>query len=364
MSRGWRIAGYVALASIVIVSVLSWRFLSAAGYFTGIRQEVAAECRAIPGVPGPEDILIDHERKLAYVSAYDRRAVMSGAPGSDALRGGIYAIDLSLPEADWALYPVTPPAPEDFRPHGISLYIGPEGERKLFAISHPAKGGERVEVFDTAADGMLSHEESIESPLFVSLNDVLAVGPRSFYATNDHTTQSQLIQTLSDGLLLRNSNVVYFDGSEVKVAADTLLYPNGINMSPDGKQVYVASILGMSMYIYNRDTETGVLTGFDNVRLGTGVDNIDVQPDGTLLLGAHPKILDLFSHASDAKELSPSQVVRMEPSEKRAGTIYLNMGEEISGISVAAGYGSKMLLGQIFQPEVLVCTQSEELRSY
>ena len=364
MSRGWRIAGYIALAVIVVVSVLVWRFLSAAGYFTGIRQEIAADCRAIPAVPGPEDIAIDHERKLAYVSAYDRRAVMSGAPGSDAVRGGIYVIDLSAPEADWALSPVTPSMPEDFRPHGISLHVGADGARKLFAVSHPAKGGDRVEIFDVAADGTLSHEESVESSLFVSLNDVVAVGPRSFYATNDHTTKSGLVRTLSDGLLLRNSNVVYFDGNAASVAADTLLYPNGINVSPDGQTVYVASALGMSMYVYERHAETGALTGADHVRLGTGVDNIDVQPDGTLLIGAHPKILDFVSHASDPAELSPSQVVRIEPSQKKAGTIYLNLGKEISGVSVAAGYGDKMLLGQVFEPRVLVCTQQRELRAW
>src|SRR3990167_7415995 len=106
MSRGWRIAGYIALAVVVVVSVLTWRFLSAAGYFTGIRQEIAAVCRPIPAVPGPEDIAIDHERKLAYVSAYDRRAVMSGAPGSDAVRGGPYTIDPFAPQADRAPAPV------------------------------------------------------------------------------------------------------------------------------------------------------------------------------------------------------------------------------------------------------------------
>lgn len=364
MSRGWRVAGYVALAVVVIVSVLVWRFLSAAGYFTGIRQEIAADCRAIPAVPGPEDIVIDHERKLAYVSAYDRRAVMSGAPGAEAVRGGIYAIDLSAPEADWTLYPVTPAEPQDFRPHGLGLYVGADGARKLFAVSHPAKGGDRVEIFDIAADGTLTHEESVQSSLFVSLNDVVPAGPRSFYATNDHTTKDSFVQFVSDGLLLRNSNVVYFDDGEAKVAADTLLYPNGINMSPDGKTVYVASSLGMSMYIYNRDPATGELTGFDNVRLGTGVDNIDVQPDGTLLIGAHPNLLAFLSHASDPAELSPSQVVRLEPSNKKAGTIYLNLGEEISGISVAAGYGDKMLLGQVFEPRILVCSQSDEIRAY
>lgn len=364
MSRGWRIAGYILLALIVIASVLVWRFLSAAGYFTGIRQEIAADCRAIEAVSGPEDIAIDHERGLAYVSAYDRRAVMSGADGSQAVRGGIYVIDLKEPAADWVLYPVTPAEPARFRPHGISLHAGPDGARRLFAVNHPAGGSETVEIFDVAEDGSLSHAKSVTDLHFISLNDVVAVGPDSFYATNDHGTRPGLMRTIGDGLLLRNANVVYYDGTEARVAADTIAFPNGINVSPDGKTVYVASTIGMSMYVYARDAATGELTGADHVRLGTGVDNIDVQPDGTLLIGAHPKLLDFVSHASDPSALSPSQVVRIEPGEKKAATIYLDFGEEISGISVAAGYGDKMLLGQVFEPRVLVCTQSTEMRAY
>ena len=362
--RFWPIAGYVLLALVVVVSVLTWRFLSAAGYFTGIRQEIAADCRAIDAVPGPEDIAIDHERGFAYVSSYDRRAVMSGAPGTDGVRGGIYLIDLNAPATDWALLPVTAPEPQDFRPHGISLYVAPDGARHLFAVNHPAAGPETVEIFDVAEDGSLSHARSVTSDAFISLNDVVGVGPERFYATNDHGSTNGFTNTVTDFLLLRNSTVVYFDGDEAQPVADTILYANGINMSPDGDTIYVASALGMSLYIYDRDKETGALTGRDNVRLGTGIDNIDVQPDGTLLIGAHPDIIAFMSHASDAAEPSPSQVVRIDPAEKKAGTIYLNLGEEISGISVAAGYGDKMLLGQVFQPEVLVCSQSAELKSY
>lgn len=363
MSRHWQIAGYVVLALVVIVSVLTWRFLSASGYFTGIRQEIAADCRAIEAMPGPEDIAIDHERGLAYISAYDRRAVRSGAPGGQGVRGGIYVIDLKQPEAEWAFYPVTPPMPADFRPHGISLYMGESGALRLFAVNHPAGGGEAVEIFDVAEDGSLSHARSVTDPLFVSLNDVVGVGTDSFYATNDHGSGG-ISRMLDDALLLRNANVVYFDGEAARIAADTLSYPNGVNVSPDGATLYVASTLGMSLNIYKRDTETGNLTPFDHVRLGTGVDNIDVLPDGTLLIGAHPKLLDFLAHASDPAELSPSQVVRIEPGEKKAGTIYLNFGEEISGISTAAGYGDKMLLGQVFEPQLLVCDQSSEIRAY
>ncbi|MGB6085969.1 SMP-30/gluconolactonase/LRE family protein [Parvibaculum sp.] len=358
------IAGFVALALVVIVSVLGWRFLSAAGYFTGIRQEIAATCRAIPAVPGPEDIQIDHERKLAFISGYDRRAVSAGAPGSDAIRGGIYVIDLSEPQEDWSLRPVTPNVPARFRPHGISLYKDENGVNRLFAVNHPAGGPETVEIFDIEEDGTLTHVHSVTSDAFISLNDVVAVGPESFYATNDHGTRNPLGQLLGDFTLMRNSTIVYFDGEKADVVADKVLYANGINVSEDGRLVYVASALGMSVYIYERDIETGKLLLQGAVRLGTGVDNIDIQPDGTLLIGAHPNIIAFLSHASDPEKHSPSQVVRLEPKEKRAGTIYLNFGEEISGISVAAGYGDVMLLGQVFEPEVLVCSQSRELRSY
>tara|TARA_R110002110_G_scaffold183726_2_gene390426 strand:+ start:826 stop:1920 length:1095 start_codon:yes stop_codon:yes gene_type:complete len=364
MSKHWRIAGYVVLALVVIVGVLIWRSLSASGYFTGIRQEIAANCSTIQAVPGPEDIVIDRARGLAYVSAYDRRAVNSGTPGADAVRGGIYAIDLNAPQADWALYPVTPAEPADFRPHGISLYIGPDGARRLFAVNHPARGGERVEIFNVDGEGGLVHVKSVASPLFASLNDVLGVGPDAFYATNDHGRAGNFGRAIDDALLLRNANVVYFDGNHATVAADRISYPNGINMSPDGKTVYVASTLGMSLHIYARDEKTGALEGIDNARLGTGVDNIDVQADGTLLIGAHPKLLAFLRHASDPAALSPSQVVRVEPDSKKAATIYLNLGEEISGISVAAGYGDIMLLGQVFEPRILVCSQSTEMKAY
>lgn len=367
MSKRWQIAGYALLALVIIVSVLAWRFLSAAGYFTAINQEIPADCRVIAAVPGPEDIVIDHARGIAYVSAYDRRAVQGGAPGSEAIRGGIYAIDLNAPESEWALYPVTPTAPADFRPHGIDLHVGADGARRLFAVSHPAAGHEVVEIFDIADDGTLSHAASVTDPLFVSLNDVAAAGPDSFYTTNDHASKNGLHQLFSNLLLLRNTNVVYHDGAAARVAADRFGLANGIAISADGAQVYVADLMSMSLHVFDRDLATGDLRGVDMARLGTGIDNIDVQPDGSLLIGAHPKLIDFLGHAGDPAALSPSQVVRVEPGANgggKAGTIYLNLGTEISGISVAAGYGDLMLLGQVFEPEVLVCTQSKELKAW
>ncbi|HUD52893.1 strictosidine synthase family protein [Parvibaculum sp.] len=362
MSRLLRNVIIGLVVAVCIVSVLGWRFLSAAGYFTGIRAEVPADCTEIASVPGPEDIAIDRERGLAYVGALDWRAMMRG---DKAVRGGIYVIDLKAPRDEWALAPVTPNEPADFKPHGISLYIGADGKRRLFVVNH-AEAGNAIEIFDIAEDGTLAHVKSVADPLLVSPNDVVAVGPDAFYATNDHGSKGVGAQ-LSDLLLLRNANVVYYDGTAMRKAADMLLFPNGINVSPDGATIYVAESLGAALHVYTRDPATGALTARDYTRLGTGLDNIDVEPDGSLLIAAHPNMLAFIRHASDPKHLSPSQVVRIEPGKQgggKAGTIYLNLGEQLSGSSVAAGYNDLMLIGNVFEKKILVCKQTKEFKSF
>ena len=357
---------FVALAVVLaVMSITMWRFLAAAGYFTAIKKEVTAQCSAIPSPPGPEDIEIDRARGLAFVSAYDRRLLNSGAT---AARGGIYVIDLTAPVEHWQLRPVTAMEPVAFNPHGISLYHGADGMERLFAVNHPAEGQHSVDIFDVAADGTLTLVRSVTDPLLVSPNDIVAVGPESFYATNDHGTSNATKAMIDDLLLSRNANVVYYDGSTMSQAADLLSFANGINKSADGKTIYVAESLGLSLHIYARDEETGKLTPKDFTQLGTGLDNIDVLEDGALLIAAHPKITSFISHAGDAAELSPSQVLRVELAGEggggKAGTIYLNLGQEISGSTVAAGWRDLMLIGNAFEPKILVCEQSKEIRAY
>lgn len=354
---------YVVVALVAICGILGWRFLAAAGTFTGIRAEVPADCRSIASVPGPEDIQIDRARGQAFVSALDWRAVVAGKSG---VRGGIYVIDLKAPQADWALRPVTANEPADFKPHGLSLYVGADGKRRLFVVNHAASG-EAVEIFDVADDGLLTHVKTVSDPLLISPNDVVAVGPDAFYATNDHTSTGVWAK-ISDFLLLRNADVVYYDGASMKVAAKLLLFPNGINVSADGRSLYVGETLGAALHVYTRDPATGVLTPRDYTKLGTGLDNIDVEPDGSLLIAADPHMMAFITHAKDPAALSPSQVVRIEPATSgmggKAGTIYLNSGAEISAASVAAGYGDVMLIGNVFSPKILVCKQSREFKSF
>jgi arylesterase/paraoxonase len=309
--------------------------------------------------------VIDTARGFAFVSATDRRVLMAGGADSAASRGGIYLIDLNAPSEEWTLVPVTPASPESFRPHGLGLHIDEEdeedeeGRRSLFVVNHPAGGPDEVVILDVDEQGRLSHRRTVSDPLMVNLNDVQPVGADRFYATNDHATAPS--KALQDFLMLDRTTLVYFDGSRMQIAAEGLTYANGVNVSSDGSEIYVAETLDHALRIYSREIESGVLELTEVVELGTSADNIDVLENGDLLIGAHPKILEFAEHAQDPDVLSPSQVIRLtrnEAGDWSVQTLYLNKGDDISGVAVAAGFRDVMLLGPVFQPRVMVCSQS------
>ena len=73
---------------------------------------------------------------------------------------------------------------------------------------------------------------------------------------------------------------------------EDLVFPNGINVSKDGRLVYVAGRdLAHRLWVYDRDPATQALTLREEVFLGTGPDNIEVDAQGDLWIGAHPQLM-------------------------------------------------------------------------
>lgn len=70
---------------------------------------------------------------------------------------------------------------------------------------------------------------------FFSVNDIVAMGPDSFYATNDHYFSDFVLMFLEMFLGLTWSNVVYYSPKEVKEVAAGFYSANGINISPNRK---------------------------------------------------------------------------------------------------------------------------------
>jgi arylesterase/paraoxonase len=337
---------------VLVVLVAGWvvYLYWMAGQFKTIEPHFSGTCKAVGGVVGPEDITIHPRTGIAYVSGCDRRAVQGGKPGN----GAIYAYDLNAVASE----PVnlTPDADPDFRPHGIGLFVDQAGRDVLFVINHQG-GKHRIEVFDLK-EGALIHRKTLTSPMLVSPNDIVGVGPEAFYATNDHRYPTGWKRKMEDYLRLRRSNVLLYDGSEFVQAASGIGYANGINMSHDGKLVYVCSITEGALHVYDRDAVTGTLKHREKIDLRTGVDNVEIDAQGDLWIGAHPQLLTTAKHYKDHWALSPSQVLHLSP--KAGGgynveEVYLDTGEEISASTVAAVRGNRLLIGAIFDSKFLDC---------
>lgn len=342
------------LIIIMVFAAFVVRTLIVAGQFKTIRPHYEGTCIRVAGLPGPEDITVHPRTGIALISSDDRRAMLAGKP----VQGAIYAFDRSVKGA--IPRKLTAGFNRDFHPHGLSLYLDGSGKAFLFVINH-AKAGHFVEIFEYAS-GVLIHRESIAHPLMFSPNDLVAVGPRSFYVTNDHGFASRSWRMLEDFIPLKRSFVLYYDGKETRVAAKGFGYANGINISADGKTLYLAATLDKAIHVFSRDAASGALTPAYDIDLGTGPDNIELDTSGNLYVACHPKMLDFFAHAKDKTKISPSQILKITSRGKgndKVDEIYLNDGKEISAASVAAPFKGGFLVGQVFDDHILVCINKD-----
>ncbi|MEG9861919.1 MAG: SMP-30/gluconolactonase/LRE family protein [Parvularculales bacterium] len=341
---------WIIVAAFVIVIVYGvWTFLSISGGFDDVQSSFGGQCRTIGGVVGAEDLQINHSTGLAYIAALNRRIIGT----EDASRGMIYRLDMRAHTP--VPVDVTPDTPADFQPHGVSLIRTGDGFTYLFVVNHPQAGGHTIEVFEIVPSG-INYVETITYDALTTPNDLVAVGPRSFYATNDiDTGGSEIGQFVALLLALPLGSVSYFDGAQGTITADDHRFANGINISPDGRTVYVAEMLGRQIILYDRNIEAGILTRINVIPLPGLVDNMDVDEEGALWVTLHPRFPSLISHSRDEAALSPSQIVKIDPTTGKMEQIYLNSGEEISGASVGAAYDNKMLIGSIFEPKILLC---------
>ncbi len=345
-----KILAFVLICLAVITGWFAFDLYRDAGELKAIHPHFSGAIHKITGVVGAEDITVDARTGLAYLSCDDRRAGQRGEAYAGALfvydfRGGESQPQNATPKLGWP-----------FHPHGLSLYVAKDGGARLFVVNHRDAETHTIEIFSVRAD-TLRHLESIADPLMHSPNDVFAVGPRQFYVTNDHGNTSALGKTLEDYLRLPRSYVLYFDGVRCRKVAEGLRYANGVNGSPDGRKVYVAAVTEGRIRVYDRDVVRGDLTPTGDIQLGTGADNIEVDAGHTLWVGAHPKLLTFVRHARDARQRSPSQIVRITPDPAggyAVEEVFLDDGSRISAATVAAPFGRRLLVGSVFEPHILL----------
>ncbi len=339
----------ISIGLAVVITIMVVRTLFIAGEFKTIEPHFEGTCISIEGAVGAEDITILSDG-TALISSDDRRKTLIGTP----VQGAIFSYQLN--DLEPILINLTSGLDFEFHPHGISAFEHENGAVSIAVVNHTTNR-HFIELFDLQDDTLL-HRRSISDPLMISPNDVVLLDADRFYVTNDHGTSSEFGRTLEEYLLLERSNVLYYNGQKFSVAATDMGYANGINISRDGETMYVAETVGRRLSLFSRDSNTNELNVSRTIHFNSGVDNIELDADGNLLIGSHPKMLAFTRHAKDAEKLSPSQVFRVSVLSGKKDfieEIYLNNGNELSGSSVAAIYGQALLIGSVLEPHFLRC---------
>lgn len=335
-----------SFALLAVAGAVGFVTLDSFNQFDEVKSSFAGSCQPVTGIPGPEDLQIDPATRTAFISSYDRR--------EDTGRGGIYAISIDDPlSAEWR--DRTGGAPEEFEPLGLYFYRDAE-YRRLFVANGATKS---VELYDVLDNGDLVHRETFKERRLTSPNDVVAVGPRDFYVTNDFGAgRDSLLARVEFLTRARSGKLLQFNGMAWKLAAEDLRFANGVAASNDGRRIYVAETAGGALRIYDRDAANGHLTLSETVPMGVAIDNINVDRTGTLWIGAHPKPLILPLYAKNPSIKAPSLVIRYDDMPGVLGKpaeVYANDGAEISASTAAARLGSTLLIGALFEKKFLIC---------
>lgn len=333
---------FIFAVLVVLLGVLSFN-LHVFNYFSRIESISIAQCTPVSGIPGPEDIEIDPRHGRAFISSLDRRSAQS--------RGAIHTFALNDPLAAAGFRDRTMGVPEDFRPLGLDYYE--DGDvRRLFVVN---EAGPAIEIFDVADNGDLTHVESMSERRLMSPNNIVATGPRAFYVTNDvRGGRVGPIANLAFLFRLGSGEVFYVDGKAWRLEAEGLKFANGLALSPDGSSLYVAETAGKSVQVYDRNAANGALSHRQAISLPSSPDNLNIDEDGSIWVGALPKPLTVPQLLSDRKAHAASEVFQIDPSGT-VSTVYRNDGAEISATTVAARSANKLLIGALYDEKFLFC---------
>jgi len=217
---------------------------------------------------------------------------------------------------------------------------------------------ESIEVFEIVSHTEFKYIRSIQHPHFRHINDVYAYSPEEIYVTNwQYYESGSLMDTIEKYLQFAWGYVlkcnIKNEKSECEIILKNMKAPNGINGYKE--EVYIAETIGRRVGIYDRTNSGLVLKKYINAY--SGVDNLDVDVNGDIYIGSHPKLLTFTTYASGNREtgISPSQIQRIKKGSNQVEEIFLSKGEDLKGSSVGVKHKDKLYIGGVFDEGVLVC---------
>jgi hypothetical protein len=325
----------------------------------GSGEDLVTGCEDVHGIhpvcgfQNPEDLALLPDGRTLVVSQFG--AMDGSRPGSLALfdlqsetlrvayRGGA---DDPAPVAGWGAADCPGPPPAGFAPHGIDLAPRRDGRLQLLVVNHG--GRESVEFFEIAGSGeqaRIAWRGCAVAPDHSWLNDVVGLPEGGFLVTHMMDKESRLTGMISASLG-RNTGVVYewHDGSGFSaIPGSEGPFPNGIELSPDGHDVFVNLYTAGEVRRISR--ETGEVLGRAAV---AQPDNATWGRDGRLLVASHDSGLRDVIQCNDLEQGAcpfAFEIVALDPGTMEREVIFANSGPPMGAATVALDLGDELVMG-------------------
>jgi hypothetical protein len=235
------------------------------------------------------------------------------------------------------------------------MFKGENGKVTLFIINH-LKEYAVIDKFDVQLKNGIPYLTFIErfhdKEHFHLLNNIKAISEFSFYAT-DHMyyRPDTLMGTVEIYSVMKYGMLLYYNGKKTLVVDSGLVLPNGVNMSPDGKYLYMVNrVKELRVYEIQQDHTVKLV---QEVNLETGLDNINIDhKTGDLWIGCHPighKIMAYLKNHDHS--ISPSQVIRIRTNKglltDYVEEMFVDDGHMISASASAICHMDGLLIGSV-----------------
>jgi hypothetical protein len=245
----------------------------------------AADVQFVCGQQGPEDLVV------VPGGAWVVTGIFGGSGGINLIRVSDRNSTKAYPGAsatnqlDAKTYPSCPgpPDPSKFTTHGLSLMPGRGNVHRLFVVGHG--GREAIEVFELDARPKTPVLKWIGCAVAadpIGLNSVRGLSDGGFIASNFLPRGGT--QAATQKMMTGEKNGELWEWHTTsgwqKVPGSEAAGANGLEMSPDGKTLYVAAWGSQSFFRLSRGAATPKR---DEIPLGFRVDNIRWARDGSIL---------------------------------------------------------------------------------
>lgn len=249
----------------------------------------AGNIQFVCGQESPEDLVYLPGTDWVVASAYGGNGGIRLISVREKTTTTLYPSATAKEKLDKKTYDTCPGAPEaddkaKFTTHGLALRVGRNSTHTLYAVHHGKR--ESIEVFEIDTKPktpVVTWIGCAVAPDPIGLNSVVPLPGDGFIATNflerganANASRTKMMAGENNGELWE-----WHTGKGwTKVPGSETAGANGIEVSKDGKTLYVAAWGSQSFFRMSRG-QTPVKR--DSIPLGFRVDNIRFAPDGSIL---------------------------------------------------------------------------------